>query len=131
VKRQRIRNFATFSGSCPFALVKPTIEEPLRAEWELVQAEVRQIIANAKDERRSTPEARKPVYDFLDRLRRLRVLDPACGSGNFLFVALDCFKRLRRDDEDPSGDGRRSARRYGSPPRAAIRESTQSSVAEG
>src|SRR5207253_3074716 len=41
--------------------------------------------------------ARKPVWDFYDRLRRTRVLDPACGSGNFLFVALDVFKRLENE----------------------------------
>jgi len=78
-------------------LVKPTIEEPLRTEWELVQAEVRQIIAGAKDDRKAMVEARKPVYAFYDRLCDLRVLDPACGSGNFLFVALDVFKRLENE----------------------------------
>ena len=33
----------------------------------------------------------------LDDLRRFRVLDPACGSGNFLFVAYRVMKRLERD----------------------------------
>ncbi len=33
----------------------------------------------------------------LDDLRRFRVLDPACGSGNFLFVAYREMKRLERD----------------------------------
>jgi type II restriction/modification system DNA methylase subunit YeeA len=72
-------------------LVRPTIEEPLRAEWELVQAEVRQIMTGAKtdDDRKAMLAARKPVQAFYDRLRRIRILDPACGSGNFLFVALD------------------------------------------
>jgi hypothetical protein len=73
--------------------------KPLRAEWELVQAEVRQIIAAAKsdDDRKAMVEARKPVYAFYDRLCDVRVLDPACGSGNFLFVALDVFKRLENE----------------------------------
>lgn len=31
---------------------------------------------------------------FHQRLRTLKVLDPACGSGNFLYVTLDLFKRL-------------------------------------
>src|SRR5207253_4840836 len=80
-------------------LVKPTIEEPLRAEWDLVRAEVRHIIAGGKDDtdRKAMIAARKPVWDFYDRLRRTRVLDPACGSGNFLFVALDVFKRLENE----------------------------------
>ncbi len=33
----------------------------------------------------------------LDALRRFRVLDPACGSGNFLFVAYRECKRLERE----------------------------------
>ena len=80
-------------------LVRPTIEEPLRAEWEIVQAEVRQIIAGAKsdDDRKAMIAARKPVNEFYDRLRNLRILDPACGSGNFLFVALDLLKRLENE----------------------------------
>ena len=80
-------------------LVGPTIEEPLREEWDLVQAEVRNIIEKGKadDDRKAMVEARKPVYAFFDKLCNLRVLDPACGSGNFLFVALDLFKRLENE----------------------------------
>lgn len=70
-------------------LVRPTIEEPLRADWDVVQAEVRQLIATGKEE-----NARKAVRSFHQKLCTLRVLDPACGSGNFLYVSLDLFKRL-------------------------------------
>jgi type II restriction/modification system DNA methylase subunit YeeA len=31
---------------------------------------------------------------FLERLKRFRVLDPACGSGNFLYLALLALKEL-------------------------------------
>ena len=34
------------------------------------------------------------LHSFLDRLRSFRVLDPACGSGNFLYVALQALKDL-------------------------------------
>ena len=34
---------------------------------------------------------------FLDRLRAVRVLDPACGSGNFLYLALQALKDLERE----------------------------------
>ena len=80
-------------------LVRPTIEEPLREEWEIVRAEVRTIIAAGKgdDDRKAEVAARKPVHDFYDRLRKIRILDPACGSGNFLFVALDVLKRLENE----------------------------------
>ena len=36
------------------------------------------------------------LYDTLRALRRYRVLDPACGSGNFLFVAFKEMKLLER-----------------------------------
>ena len=32
--------------------------------------------------------------NFLERLRSMRVLDPACGSGNFLYLALNELKTL-------------------------------------
>ena len=70
-------------------LVRPTIEEPLRADWDVVQAEVRQLVAAGKED-----AARKAVRTFQQTLCSLRVLDPACGSGNFLYVSLDLFKRL-------------------------------------
>ncbi|MEB3067527.1 DNA methyltransferase, partial [Parvimonas micra] len=31
---------------------------------------------------------------FIERLARFRVLDPACGSGNFLYVALKALKDI-------------------------------------
>src|SRR5207253_6256433 len=67
-------------------LVRPTIEEPLRAEWDNVRAQVVALVS-AEDpdkNRKAVAEARKIVYEFYDRLTRIRVLDPACGSGNFL-----------------------------------------------
>jgi len=68
-------------------LVNPTIIEPLRAEWEAVQGAV---VGLASD-----PEAaREHVRAFHRKLCEIRVLDPACGSGNFLYVALELMKRL-------------------------------------
>jgi hypothetical protein len=73
-------------------LVKPTIEEPLRGDWDLVRAEVRQLVELGKVE-----EAQKRVLEFHHTLCRTRVLDPACGTGNFLYVTLDFFKRLESE----------------------------------
>ena len=81
-------------------LVRPTIEEPLRADWDVVQAHVRRIVIAAeraettktKNEKRQ--EALAVVREFHAKLCKTRVLDPACGSGNFLYVTLDLFKRL-------------------------------------
>src|SRR5690606_21064619 len=38
-----------------------------------------------------------PVTEFLHDLHKLRVLDPACGSGNFLYVALQALKDLEHE----------------------------------
>ncbi len=73
-------------------LVKPTIEEPLRGDWDLVRAEVQQLVELGKVE-----EAQKRVLEFHHTLCRTRVLDPACGTGNFLYVTLDLFKRLESE----------------------------------
>jgi hypothetical protein len=70
-------------------LVQPTILEPLRREWESVQTAA---LARAEDDK--TEEAIAEVERFLQRLADLRVLDPACGSGNFLYVTLELLKRL-------------------------------------
>jgi type II restriction/modification system DNA methylase subunit YeeA len=42
----------------------------------------------------ATAEAREKLEAFLARLAAFRVLDPACGSGNFLYVALHALKDL-------------------------------------
>src|SRR5690606_2684797 len=39
-------------------------------------------------------EARKSVRAFHQQLCQTRVLDPACGTGNFLYVAMELMKRL-------------------------------------
>lgn len=70
-------------------LVMPTVIEPLRADWRDVQAAAL-TLANAG----KMSEARAEVRAFHDRLCTVRVLDPACGSGNFLYVALELMKRL-------------------------------------
>lgn len=83
-------------------LVRPTIEEPLREEWDVVRAEVRRLVgedlaALPGRKSRKLEEARATVRKFHQRLCDVRVLDPACGSGNFLYVTLDVFKRLESE----------------------------------
>ena len=70
-------------------LVKPTIIEPLRAEWESVQAAALLHAESGQPEK-----AIDEVATFHQRLAALRILDPACGSGNFLYVTLEHLKRL-------------------------------------
>ena len=73
-------------------LVRPTVEEPLRDEWRAVRAEVRKLV-----ERDENNKAAKKLEDFLHRLSEVRVLDPACGTGNFLYVTLDMMKALESE----------------------------------
>ncbi|HEY8857051.1 MAG TPA: type IIL restriction-modification enzyme MmeI, partial [Rugosibacter sp.] len=70
-------------------LVLPTVIEPLREEWSNVQAAA-VLLANANRHKEAVAELR----NFHHRLCTLRVLDPACGSGNFLYVTLEHMKRL-------------------------------------
>ena len=70
-------------------LVVPAVVEPLRAEWEGVQAAAAQW-TGAGDEKKAIAE----VVAFHRRLAAVRVLDPACGTGNFLYVTLEHLKRL-------------------------------------
>ena len=67
-------------------LIDPLIREPLAAEWEAAKAE---IIAKPK-------KARAVYQGFLLRLNRFRVLDPACGSGNFLYLALKALRDIEK-----------------------------------
>lgn len=70
-------------------LVLPTVIEPLRREWGETQAAAMTLAAEGKDD-----AAVAELLRFHHRLCSVRVLDPACGSGNFLYVTLEHLKRL-------------------------------------
>lgn len=63
--------------------------EPLREDWRDVQTAVQRLTEDDKSD-----DALQLVRDFHSKLCEIRVLDPACGSGNFLYVALEMMKRL-------------------------------------
>ncbi len=67
-------------------LIDPLIREPLLAEWAKTKAEIR---ARPK-------KATAAWQGFLLRLNRFRVLDPACGSGNFLYLALKALRDVEK-----------------------------------
>jgi hypothetical protein len=81
-------------------LIEPVVIAPLRRRWEAVQ---QTVLAALADEEATSNGSKIPPRLRLDRpalillqdwaaeLTRIRILDPACGSGNFLYVAL---KRL-------------------------------------
>lgn len=70
-------------------LVTPVVMEPLRNDWRDVQAAALTLANEGK-----LKEAQATVRDFHTRLCKTRVLDPACGSGNFLYVAMELMKKL-------------------------------------
>ncbi len=80
-------------------LIVPTIMDPLRADWRDVQAAALTLSKLGKDD-----EAREVVRAFHRQLCEIRVLDPACGSGNFLYVALELMKRLEGEVTDLLAD---------------------------
>ena len=80
-------------------LVLPTVVEPLRADWADAQAAALVLAkeADALDGKKrddKLAEARAEIKRFHHQLCTTRVLDPACGSGNFLYVTLEHLKRL-------------------------------------
>ncbi|TCZ64299.1 class I SAM-dependent DNA methyltransferase [Roseicella aquatilis] len=80
-------------------LVLPTVMEPLRAEWDGVKA-----AAVLKVEGGDRAGGAALVRAFHARLCAVRVLDPACGTGNFLYVTLELMKRLEGEVLDLLAD---------------------------
>lgn len=70
-------------------LVMPTLIEPLREQWGDVRGAAETLLRQEKPEK-----ALQEVEAFHYRLCQTRVLDPACGSANFLYVAMEHMKRL-------------------------------------
>lgn len=89
-------------------IVEPVIIRPLLTEWEAIRAEIEELIANAPQQTaekllkgaertkrdRAFAKAQELLRGFLERLRNFRVLDPACGSGNFLYLSLLALKDI-------------------------------------
>lgn len=87
-------------------IVHPVVVEPWLAEWEAEKAELAKLIdkaglhtssaADTPAQKKAKTIALKAAQDrynvFLERLRNFTVLDPACGSGNFLYLSLRALK---------------------------------------
>lgn len=81
-------------------IIGPVVIAPLTREWEMTKQGVQELISKA-DTAKSPSARTKTRADawslciaFLERLKTFRVLDPACGSGNFLYLALLALKEL-------------------------------------
>ena len=81
-------------------IIEPVVVRPWLKEWVKTRAEIslrleRADVASTSAARtRQRGLAETALRDFLDRLRAFIVLDPACGSGNFLYLALHALKDL-------------------------------------
>ena len=81
-------------------IVEPVVLRPLLTEWRKAKRDIdaclgREAAAKARAAQlRQRARAKKVLDEFLERLRGFRVLDPACGSGNFLYLALLALKDL-------------------------------------
>lgn len=89
-------------------IIRPVIIEPLETEWAKVKAKITTLMDNAPKETRekllrgaalaartkALNEAEKLHRTFTKKLEDFRVLDPACGSGNFLYLSLKALKDI-------------------------------------
>jgi type II restriction/modification system DNA methylase subunit YeeA len=79
-------------------IINPVIVEPLAAEWQAAKAIIGERIAlyekGGKGSKTALQEAQGAFITYLEKLKNFRVLDPACGSGNFLYLALRVLKDL-------------------------------------
>lgn len=95
-------------------LVEPVVMKPLRREWREVQELVANVLATGKKKPRDSDrqkekgltgsklkkarrEAESLIGHFHQKLAQLHILDPACGSGNFLYVTLQKLKDLEKE----------------------------------
>ncbi|MCK6388361.1 MAG: class I SAM-dependent DNA methyltransferase [Zoogloea sp.] len=79
-------------------LVGPVVVAPLEREWDAAKARIAPLIdkyqAGGKGSQKALQEAEALFLGHLERLKNFRVLDPACGSGNFLYLSLRALKDL-------------------------------------
>jgi hypothetical protein len=75
------------------ALIEPVLMAPLRREWSKIKGELAPAFARGE----GTAIDRKKLSIFHDKLADISVLDPACGSGNFLYVALQLLLDLEKE----------------------------------
>ncbi len=83
---------AHYTGAADIELVvEPVVMAPLRREWHAAKQEADALIAGGDG-----AAARETLQAFQRRLASVTVLDPACGSGNFLYIALRSLLDLEK-----------------------------------
>jgi type II restriction/modification system DNA methylase subunit YeeA len=80
-------------------IVNPVVVRPLREEWAETKRKLEKLVEDAQLKagqayRNAIARAEEVRSGYLERLRTLTILDPACGSGNFLYLALQAVKDI-------------------------------------
>lgn len=85
-------------------LLEPVVMTPLRREWAEVRARADALWDRIKAAKgvtaKATPARREHdrlLREFVERLAHVAILDPACGSGNFLYVAIHLLLDLEKE----------------------------------
>ncbi len=84
-------------------IVKPVLMAPLFRKWDEVKREALKLVERRESTDSSSAKSRYDhrlaglLREFTDELAGMKVLDPACGSGNFLYVALRELLQLDKD----------------------------------
>ena len=82
-------------------IIEPVLMSPLRAEWEEVQARAKPYLDWTSQQEQDQEFLRERLSailsEFQGKLVSMTVLDPACGSGNFLYVSLALLKALEKE----------------------------------
>jgi hypothetical protein len=83
-------------------IVEPVLMAPLRHRWVEVQEQARSLVerrdaADGRQRRNRHNELSRLLESFVEEIVTIRVLDPACGSGNFLYVSLKQLLDLEKE----------------------------------
>jgi type II restriction/modification system DNA methylase subunit YeeA len=83
-------------------IVEPVLMQPLRRRWSEVRQKAEDLVEKSKSQRgigqaKSMKALSNLLKDFSSELASIRVLDPACGSGNFLYIALKLLLDLEKE----------------------------------
>ena len=82
-------------------IVEPVLMRPLRAQWEEFREKAQPCLdwesQHGQERDRLHERLHALMSEFQDRLVAMTVLDPACGSGNFLYVSLALLKALEKE----------------------------------
>ena len=83
---------AHYTGADDIGLViEPVVMKPLRREWDAAKQKIDDLVDGGRQD-----DARAALDTFRERLAGATVLDPACGSGNFLYIALRSLLDLEK-----------------------------------